>query len=1071
MKFSVIVVALNPGEKLRQTIDSVLCQTYSDYEIVVKDGGSEDGSPEMLPRDSRIRIVTESDRGIYDAMNQAVSKAQGEYILFLNCGDLLFDEHVLERAAACIEREQGDAPLVVYGDTYGAKNGVTIAAPTRIDGFACYRNIPCHQSCFYAAGLCRERPYNLEYRIRADYDHFLWCYYRARAKMVHMGGTVSAYEGGGYSESKENRQRDREEHGRITAEYMTEEELAGYRRAMLLTMAPLRSFLAENRLTSGIYHWLKDRFYHHRIRMLVGLILLLVELFLFFGTGIMPEEVTNYHTGEGAWEEAQGDEANSFCQEFIPEYKNLHMISFLMSKESVTVQDGSVTVLISDADNRILYERTLGFADVADDYFTDLEVNLRVSPRRSYYLTVVTAPSSAGEYPTVGLCSKSYYLPENQVLLHEDEMPDIQLVSRYRYKDVIPLSKARNVIMICVLTALGVMFGLPDNIYLRRTAGIVLMLAVPYVLGSRLEMLTYKELFYMPMSLKWNVGIMYALEIIVLLFTHSPGAAVVLVNGALTVLYSANYFVNMFRGTPLRMNDFMAIGTAAEVVGDYRFVPNDHLAIVWGLAVLVVVYAVQTGTGRQRKLRGEDRRPDRSYWIRKAVSYAVTISIGAAAALYGGHQLLYTDLLNRVGFADEEFRGFYQDLIYYIDGYLVGTCIEVRNSRITAPKGYSVQYVEDILTRSAGSGQDMSRPELSEEEMAQLPHMIVIMNESFADLRVLGDLELNQENMEFFNSLRENTVRGYVNASVLGGGTANSEFEMFTGCSVAFFPVNYYPYQQGIKRPVNSLISQMARYGYTTYSMHPEPAKNWNRNNVYRHYGFDVSLWQTDFAGAEEIHSGVSDEETYKKVIEIYEGRDEGERLFIFDLTMQNHGDYLGKDESYEVRSEKLQNPKIDEYLSLIKISDAAFKDLISYFEKQDEKVVVCMFGDHQPWVSGLISKVDRTDSNIDPAQLMNMYKTPFVIWANYDIEEAEGYDISMNYLGGLLQRTAGIPLSPYFAFLEQQREEYPIITLNGYVDSEGNYANWGGEGDEFPEYRMLQYNYLFDNDSVEWGY
>lgn len=262
MKFSIIVVALNPGDKLRQTVDSVLSQTYGDYEIVVKDGGSSDGSSESLPGDERIRIFTEPDKSIYDAMNQAVGKAQGDYLLFLNCGDLFYDEKVLEQAAACIEKEQGDAPLVVYGDTYGAKNQVLIATPRKIDGFACYRNIPCHQSCFYAAELCRKKPYNPKYRIRADYDHFLWCFYQAGAKMVYLGSTVSSYEGGGYSESRENRRRDKEEHRRITGKYMAPEELAGYRRTMLLTLAPVRSFLAENRLTSGIYHWFKNRLYH-----------------------------------------------------------------------------------------------------------------------------------------------------------------------------------------------------------------------------------------------------------------------------------------------------------------------------------------------------------------------------------------------------------------------------------------------------------------------------------------------------------------------------------------------------------------------------------------------------------------------------------------------------------------------------------------------------------------------------------------------------------------------------------------------------------------------------------------
>ncbi len=1091
VKFSVIVVALNPGEKLKKTIDSVLCQTCGDYEIVVKDGGSSDGSVETLPEEPRIRLFTEPDTGIYDAMNQAVRKAQGEYILFLNCGDVFYDRQVLERASACIDRERGEAPLVVYGDTYGAKNDVLIASPQRIDGFACYRNIPCHQSCFYEARLCREKPYNPEYRIRADYEHFLWCYYRAEAKMVHMGSVVSSYEGGGYSESRQNRRRDREEHAKITEEYMSPEELAGYRRAMLFTLAPLRSFLAENKLTSGIYHWLKNCFYHHKIRLLVGFVLFWAELALYFGTGIMLEDVTNFLSGEGSWEETQSEGTESFCQEFMPQYDNLQMVSFLMGKEHVTVQDGTVTVLLSDDRDRILFERTLGFEEISDGSFTDIEVGLKVSAGKKHYLTLVTSPSSAGEYPTVGVCGTAYYLPENRTLFHGDEVPEVQLVSRYEYRAVMPPSKARSIILLSLLTALGIMFGLPDNKHLRRATGILLLAAVPCVLGSRLELLTYKELFYLPIALRWNVGIMLALEIIVLLFTHSLRVSIVLTNAVLTVLYSANYFMIMYRGTALRMNDFTAIGTAAGVVGSYSLVPNDHLAMAWGLAVLVIVFGAQTGTGRLRlreklsaaedasgavRVVGEASgsiRPARaaSRPGRRVLSYAVTIAIGVATVLGGGYTLLYTDFLNRVGFADKELRGFSYELIYSFDGYLVATCIDVQNSRVTAPQGYSVEQTERILTKAAGGVGENPAAGLSPEERAELPHVILIMNESFADLRVLGDLDLNQENMAFFNSLRENTVRGYVNASVLGGGTANSEFEVLTGCSVSFFPVNYYPYQQGIKKPVASLVSQMQRCGYTAYSMHPKPAVNWNRIKIYEYLGFDRSLWEEDFEGAQVVHNGVSDEETFKKVIELYEMRGGGEKLFIFDLTMQNHAGYSGNKGPYEVKSGRMDNPVIDEYLSLIKISDEAFADLVGYFEKEDEKVVICMFGDHQPWISSLITGTDRTDAGQNAAQMMNMYKTPFVIWANYDIDEAEGYDISMNYLGGLLQETAGIPLSPYFAFLKEYREKYPIITLNGYVDGQGNYGNWGSEGDEFPEYRILQYNYMFDDDTVEWGY
>ncbi|MDE7113068.1 MAG: sulfatase-like hydrolase/transferase, partial [Acetatifactor sp.] len=141
------------------------------------------------------------------------------------------------------------------------------------------------------------------------------------------------------------------------------------------------------------------------------------------------------------------------------------------------------------------------------------------------------------------------------------------------------------------------------------------------------------------------------------------------------------------------------------------------------------------------------------------------------------------------------------------------------------------------------------------------------------------------------------------------------------------------------------------------------------------------------------VHSGVSDEETYKRIIELYENRQQDEKLFIFDLTMQNHGGYSSHGAPYEVQETRMQNPILDEYLSLVKISDEAFEDLVQYFQEQDEKVVICMYGDHQPWVSDLIVNYYYKGMHMPPEQMMDKYKTPFVIWANYDIEEAEGYD------------------------------------------------------------------------------
>lgn len=295
MKFSIITVSFNPGEKLRETLFSVFRQTCTDYEVIVKDGGSTDGSTDFLktvigPAEkhegadegiaeslSRVRFFEGKDKGIYDAMNQAVAQASGELVLFLNCGDVLADEQVLERVAA-IERETaakcteiqtesgkeadcGARRFVFYGDTFSEKTKVTIASAPRITGFTCYRNIPCHQSCFYSIDLCREKPYDLQYKIRADYDHFLWCFYRGKAEFIHMDFPVSSYEGGGYSENRENIKRDKREHKQITAVYMGGAERLRYQAVMALTLAPLRRCMAESKIFSGVYHWVKKALY------------------------------------------------------------------------------------------------------------------------------------------------------------------------------------------------------------------------------------------------------------------------------------------------------------------------------------------------------------------------------------------------------------------------------------------------------------------------------------------------------------------------------------------------------------------------------------------------------------------------------------------------------------------------------------------------------------------------------------------------------------------------------------------------------------------------------------------
>lgn len=268
--FTIIIASYNAGDKLHKTVKSVMEQTCGDFEIIVKDAMSTDGSLDKLPTDLRIRCMRSRDRGIYDGMNGALPMAKGEFIYFLNCGDVLHDNHVLENvrknAQTVLERQTDPKrrPLLLYGDVIEMQTGQLVKANPKMTHFAMFRYLPCHQACFYERKLFEKRQFDIRYRVRADYEHFLWCVLRAGADARAMDLTVADYEGGGYSEKDENRRVSAREHREITGQYFTKKELRRYRAYLALSLQPLREKLAQGRFTAALYDRIKNAVYRHK---------------------------------------------------------------------------------------------------------------------------------------------------------------------------------------------------------------------------------------------------------------------------------------------------------------------------------------------------------------------------------------------------------------------------------------------------------------------------------------------------------------------------------------------------------------------------------------------------------------------------------------------------------------------------------------------------------------------------------------------------------------------------------------------------------------------------------------
>ncbi len=548
----------------------------------------------------------------------------------------------------------------------------------------------------------------------------------------------------------------------------------------------------------------------------------------------------------------------------------------------------------------------------------------------------------------------------------------------------------------------------------------------------------------------------------------------------------ANAYVVRFRTNPIVPWDIFSLKTAVSVADNYDFTPSVRMVVVT-LVFLVVIFALRYLDVSLRRL---------TFW-RRLIPAAVLVLVTGIFA----NTLQQESFQNSHRLYNKLFTPAYMTKV---DGIAVTFVMNMAYMSIDKPDNYSAAEAREILdsyesaggsgaasgfgttdssttdSGTADSGAASGSGTAADASGDELPNIIVVMNESFSDLAVLGDFETNRDYMPYLHSLQEgaeNTVTGMLNVSVCGGNTANTEFEFLTGNTMAFLPQGSIPYQQYITGEIPALAQYLADMGYETVAAHPYNASGWERDTVYPLLGFSESLFLSDYQGAEYVRKYVSDQSCVDKIIEIYENKEEGQPLFVFNVTMQNHGGYSDAYDNFtpDIAVSGVDNFSLNQYLSLVSLSDQALEALISYFEGVDEKTVVVFFGDHQPsdTVASSILALNGMQWNaLDEEELKLRYQVPYVIWANYDIEEEQNADTSVNYLAARVLECAGVTTSAYQNFLLELEETYPIISTVRTVKSSGEgtaeaYVETSAseEGDALDIYRKLQYYQLFD-----WG-
>jgi glycosyltransferase involved in cell wall biosynthesis len=190
---SIVTVVYNASATFEKTIKSVGGSTYSNIEYIVVDGGSRDGTIDIIKRNRHIisKWVSEPDKGIYDAMNKGVGMATGKWIIFLGADDIL--NNVIPAVAEQLKNEN----TIYYGDVYMTGSQLIYAGVFTKFKIA-YKNI-CHQSIFYPRSVFEYYDFNLSYKIHADYDLNLRCFVDKRFSFKYINIIISEYCEAGFS--------------------------------------------------------------------------------------------------------------------------------------------------------------------------------------------------------------------------------------------------------------------------------------------------------------------------------------------------------------------------------------------------------------------------------------------------------------------------------------------------------------------------------------------------------------------------------------------------------------------------------------------------------------------------------------------------------------------------------------------------------------------------------------------------------------------------------------------------------------------------------------------------------
>ena len=541
--------------------------------------------------------------------------------------------------------------------------------------------------------------------------------------------------------------------------------------------------------------------------------------------------------------------------------------------------------------------------------------------------------------------------------------------------------------------------------------------------------------FRLPLLLALNLFVPVLLVYLGFFLFRRPWAAYLTAAIPCLALSLGSYYKTQLRGDPVLATDLRILRTAGGIVGHYTLELTKPVLAALALALIMLLFSILLM--RKEPLRLRTR---------------ILGALGCLALALGAYFTVYTDAdIYTQKTANNSFINLWSDVEVYVSkGTVYSFVYSVQEMFPDPPEGYSEKEARAVLAQ-------YETADISEEERVTV---VGIMLEAFCDLTdypALADIPAVAEVYAPLHGLEARSVSGRLLTNIFAGGTVDTEWDF--------------------RSSTDSYIWYFKSQGYDTLYRHPGYGWFYNRQNVNEYLGFDESAFTDSGFGelvdpmAAVFHSdGVLVDYLLR---DLDAQREDGDPLFLFSVSYQNHGPYSSESCAREYVTPAATGWSqescciLNNYLAGVSETIGEMRRLADALEQRDEPVVFVFFGDHKPWLGNGSSVYAEMGIDLDTGTLdgfYNYYATPYAIYANSAAKRALGADFTGD--GGdfspcyLMQRVFDEYGWEGSAFMQLQREMYdvtPLLHTRGWFLKDGALTGSLSE-DEFALYHRYLY-------------